>query len=181
MDCKIEGHDTHKTEDVTSALANVLPEVRASIPLLNAEKKKQIEVKHELVSPVREVTSIGKEILGNIEKARDNLISRTLREYNRLEEMVTNFVQSMTKEASLREDNYNSSIRGIDSMSAWINLLADVTEAPAVLFEVRNEKLLNRVTAVLTQCQESRDIRELHSRANKKNQGSHKHLWNVTI
>ena len=63
VNCKIEDHDTHKTEDVKSAFASVFPEVRASIPLLIAEKNKQIEAKQEVVSHVKEVTILGKEIL----------------------------------------------------------------------------------------------------------------------
>ena len=168
VDCKIEDHDTHKTEDVTSALAGVLTELRASIPLLGAEKKKQVEVKHNIVSLVKNVTRLGKEILGNAEKARDDLISRAMRDYNKIEETVTNFVQSVTKEASLREDDANNSISSIDSMSSRINVLADITEGPAVLFELRNKGLLDRIRALLTECERSRDVRELYSMADRK-------------
>ena len=109
VDCKIENHDTHKTEDVTSALASVLPEVRALIAPLSAEKDKQIEIKQEPVSLVREVTSLGNEILASAQKARDDLTSCAMRDYNKIEETVTSFVQSVTKEASLREDDANNS------------------------------------------------------------------------
>ena len=168
LECKVEDHDTHKTEDVPSALASVLPELRTSISLLNAEKWKQIKVKHDLVSLVREVTSLEKEILGNIEKTRDELISCVMSDCNKMKETLTNFFQSVTKEASLREDDANNSISSIDSMSSWIKVLADITEGPAVLFEVRNERLLERLRALLTECEVSRDVRELQSRATKK-------------
>ena len=168
VDCKIEDHDTHKTEDVTSALASVLPELRASIPLLNAEKNKQDEVKEGLNSFVKDATSLGKEILDNAEKVRDDLVSHIQKEFNKIEETVVNFVQSVTKEANLRENDANNSISSIDSMTSWISVLADVTEGPAVLFEVCNEKLLDRVKGLLTECQKSRDLRVLHDMGSRK-------------
>ena len=148
-DCKIEDHDTPKTEDIASALASVLPELRALTPLLIAEKNKQVKIKHDLVSLVKKVTSLGKKILVYAEKAKDDLISHVMSDYNKIEETVTNFVQSVTKEASLREYEANNSISSIDSISSWINVLADVTEGPAVLFEVRNERLMDRVKNLL--------------------------------
>ena len=168
VDCKIEDHDTHKTEDVTSALATILPDIRALAPLPSAEKSKQIEVKHDLVSIFREVTCLGKEIMGNAQKTRDDLISRAMREYNTIEETVTKFVQSVTKEASIREDGANNSISSIDSMSSWINVLAGVAEGPAVLFEVKNERFLDRAKVLLRECQNSHDVTELQRRANRK-------------
>ena len=163
---KVEDHDTHQTDDITSALASVLPGIRASIPLLNAEKAKQVQVTHSLISFVGEVTNLGNKILNNAEKARDELISNVMRNYTKIEEVETNFVQSIKKETSLTEADTNSSISSINSMSSWINVLADVAEGPAVLFEVRNERLQDRVTALLRECKESR--RKLHSSANFK-------------
>ena len=168
VDCKMEDHDTHKTEDVTSALASVLLEVRASIPLLTAEKEKQVEVKYGLLLLAREVISLGKEIIGKAEKVRDELTSRAMRDYNKIEETVNNFVQSVTKEVSLRENDANNSISSIDSMSSWMNVLVDMTEGPALLFKVRNERLLDRVIALLIACEESRNNMEFYRQANRK-------------
>ena len=168
LQCKVEDHDTHKTEDVPSALASVLPELRTSIPRLDAEKEKQVEAMHDLDCFVKEVAVIGREILCNAEKARDELMSRAMSDYKKIQETVTNFVQSVTKEASLQEDDANNSIKSIDSMSSWIKVLANVTEGPAILFEVRNERLLDRVTALLRECREFRDVRKLQNRATRK-------------
>ena len=165
MTCKIEEHGNHKTEDVASALTSVLPEVRTSTQLLDAERGKQLEVKQELVSLVREVTNLGKEILHNAERTRDNLMSRAMQDYSRIEETVTNFVQSVTKEAGLREGDANNCISSIDSMSSWTDVLANNAEGSTILFQVRNERLLDRVRALLSECQESRDVRELQQKA----------------
>ena len=88
-----------------------------------------------------------------------------MRDYNKIEEVVANFVQSVTQEGSLREDDANNFISSIDSMNSWVNVLGDVTEGPAVLFEVRNERLLDRVRALMRECYESR---ELYFRAKRK-------------
>ena len=52
VDCKIQDHDTHKTEDIQSALGKVLPELKSMRPLLDTEREKQIDIKQQLVATV---------------------------------------------------------------------------------------------------------------------------------